>query len=59
MSLRILQELAATTLDLTNPEVRTSLDEIRKRQVKFDEEIEAKVKAKIPSNELLNRVVNL
>lgn len=59
MSIEQLIKISKMEVDYNDPAVQKRFAEARKRQNEYDREIEARVKARIPTREALNRVIDL
>lgn len=58
MSIAKLIALSQTPIDYNDPGVKARFAEVRRRMEQYDKELEARVRAKIPTKEQLNKVVN-
>lgn len=58
MSLQALIQLSKDVLKPLTPEQEVRLAEARKRMREYDEELEQRVRNRIPTQEQLNKVVN-
>lgn len=58
MSLAALIKLSQTQLDYNDPAVQARFAKARQNMRAFDEELEARVRARIPTQEQMQKVVN-
>lgn len=58
MSIAKLIALSKGIIDHNDPEVKARFAVVRQRMEQYDKELEARVRAKIPTQEQLNKVVN-